>query len=80
MLGKFQVPPLPVEIKGQKEFEVLEILDSRTIRKKLEYLVQWQGYNVSEKTWKPVANLCNIPEMIQEFHRRYPEKPSSKDA
>jgi hypothetical protein len=43
MLGKFQVPPLPVEIKGQKEFEVLEILDSRTIRKKLEYLVQWQG-------------------------------------
>jgi hypothetical protein len=26
---KFQVPPPPIEIEGQEEFEVLEILDSR---------------------------------------------------
>jgi hypothetical protein len=37
--GRFQVPPSPVEIEGQEEFEVLEILDSRIIRRKLEYLV-----------------------------------------
>jgi hypothetical protein len=38
--GKFQVPPPQVEIEGQEEFEVSEILDSRIIQKKLEYLVQ----------------------------------------
>jgi hypothetical protein len=37
--SRFQVPPLPVEIEGQKEFKVLEILDSRIIQRKLEYLV-----------------------------------------
>jgi hypothetical protein len=77
--GRFQVPPLPIEIKRQEEFEVSEILDSRIIQRKLEYLVQWYGYDVSERTWEPVADLRNAPEMIKEFHRRYPEKPSSKD-
>jgi hypothetical protein len=45
-----QVPPPPLEIEGQEEFEVSDILDSRIIRRKLEYLVQWQGYDVSERT------------------------------
>jgi hypothetical protein len=46
----------------------------------LEYLIQWQGYDVSKRTWEPVANFCNALEMIQEFHCHYLEKPSSKDA
>jgi hypothetical protein len=78
--NRFQVSHSPIEIEEQEEFEVSEILDSRIIRRKLGYLVQWQGYDVYERTWKPVANLHNASEMIQEFHRRYPEKPSSKDA
>ena len=48
--GKSQVPPPPIEIEEQKEFEVSEILDSTIIRRKLEYLVQRQGYNVSKRT------------------------------
>jgi hypothetical protein len=76
----FQVPLPPVEIKGQEEFEVLEILDSRIIRRKLEYLIEWQGYNVSERTWEPAANLRHALEMLQEFHHQYPKKSSSKDA
>jgi hypothetical protein len=35
-----QVPPPPIEIERKEEFEVSEILDSRIIRRKLEYLVQ----------------------------------------
>jgi hypothetical protein len=77
--SRSQVPPPPIEIEGQEEFEVSEILDSRIIRRKLEYLVQWQGYDISERTCEPVANLRHAPEIIQEFHRKYPEKPSSKD-
>jgi hypothetical protein len=78
--SKSQVLPPPIEIEGREEFEVLEILDSRIIQRKLEYLIQWQGYDVSERTWEPISNLCDAPEMIQEFHRKYQEKPSSKDA
>ena len=69
ILGRLQAPPPPIEIDGEEEFEVSEILDSRINRKKLEYLVYWQGYKVSERTWEPIANLINAHEMIQEFHR-----------
>jgi hypothetical protein len=37
--GRFQVPPPLVEIEEQEEFEASEILDSRIIRRKLEYFV-----------------------------------------
>jgi hypothetical protein len=47
--GKSQVLPPSIEIEGQEEFEVSKILDSRIIRRKLEYLVQWQGYDVNER-------------------------------
>jgi hypothetical protein len=80
---RFQVPPPPIirlSLKEKKKLVVSEILDLRITRRKLEYLVQWQGYDISKRTWKHVANLSNAPEMIQDFHRRYLEKPSFKDA
>ncbi len=63
----------------EKEFEVSKIIDSRINRRRLEYLVHWQGYEVSEQTWEPVANLTNAPKMIKKFHCQYPTKPSAKD-
>jgi hypothetical protein len=47
---------------------VSEILDSQINRQRLEYLVHWQGYDVSEWTWELAKNLDNSPEMVQEFH------------
>ena len=35
ILGRFQIPPPLIEFEGEKEFEVLEIFDSRINRKKL---------------------------------------------
>ena len=75
-LQTLEVPPPPIEIVGKEEFEVSEILDSRINRKKLEYLVHWQGYKVSERTWENVVNLMNASKMLQEFHRQYLQKPS----
>jgi hypothetical protein len=78
--SRFQVPPFPVEIEEQENFEISKIHDSRIIRRKLEYLIQWQEYDVTKRTKEPAANLRNALEMIQEFHCRYSEKPSSKYA
>lgn len=76
--GRTQVPPPPIEIDGEEEWEVSEILDSRLVRGKLEYLVHWEGYDVSERSWEPVINLQNAPEMVEIFHRQYPDKPKAR--
>jgi hypothetical protein len=40
--GRFQVPPPLIELEKEEEFEVSEILDSRTTKKKLKYLIHWK--------------------------------------
>ena len=54
------------------EYEVEQILDEY----ELLYLVLWKGYPISEATWEPVDNLLNAPDVIHDFHLRYPEKPA----
>ena len=39
-------PPLAIQVDGAEEFEVNSILDSRFRRRKLEYYVNWVGYDV----------------------------------
>jgi hypothetical protein len=73
-----RVPPPPptVEIDDHEEFEVREILDSKFLRRRLYYLVDWAGYSPSDRTWEPAENVANAPDKIAEFHWRYPNKPS----
>jgi hypothetical protein len=73
--GRTQEPPPPVDIEGEEEFEVEEILDSRLFRRHGQYRVHWVGYHVSEATWEPWELLKNAPEKVQEFHDKYPNKP-----
>ncbi|KAH0614164.1 uncharacterized protein H6S33_006050 [Morchella sextelata] len=47
--GQQQLPPPPVEVEGQEEWEVENILDSRDRRGKFEYLVKYAGYD--EASW-----------------------------
>lgn len=71
-------PPLPVEVAGETEYEVAAILDSRIRYRKLQYLVQWSGYDhTAESTsWEPLDNVENSAELIAQFHLQYPSKPS----
>jgi hypothetical protein len=39
ILGRQQEPPTPVEVEGQEEFEIHEVLDSKKTRRKLLYFV-----------------------------------------
>ena len=73
--GRTQEPPPPVTIEGETEYEVNEILDSKILLQRLLYLVDWKGYAPSERSWEPAKHL-HCPKLVQDFHTRYPLKPS----
>src|ERR1700753_576965 len=77
--NRVQPPPLPVEIDGHTEYEVAAILDSRLRRRRLEYLVQWKGFeNTAESTTgDPSDHVNHSPVRIAIFHRLHPSKPRS---
>jgi len=74
--GRRQVPPPPPElVDGEEEYLVEKILNSRMFRRKLQYLVKWEGYGVEHNTWEYSENVDNAPEKVAEFHARNPAAP-----
>jgi len=69
--GQKKIPPKPVIIEGEEEFEVEKILNKRTVRGKEKFLVRWKGYTVEEDTWENKENLENVKELVEEFEREY---------
>ena len=57
--GRIQDPPPPVEFEGELEYTIKQILDSRFSHGRAEYLVDWEGYSVAERTWEPLENVEN---------------------
>jgi len=73
-------PPPPVEIDGEVEFEIAEILDTKLDRRrrcKLIYLVRWAGYEGTdeETSWMTADELSHAQELVHNFHQAYPDKP-----
>ncbi|KAH7416320.1 hypothetical protein KP509_14G085900 [Ceratopteris richardii] len=58
---QFPSPSPPIEIDDHEEFEVEHVLDSRTSRGRLEYLIHWKGYAISDRNWEPTENLERAP-------------------
>ncbi|MBW0586590.1 hypothetical protein O181_126305 [Austropuccinia psidii MF-1] len=82
--NRHQEPPLQIIIEEEEEWEVSQILNSKLKRGKLWYLVEWKGFSQDPErsTWEPAKNLKNCPELVEDFHSLYPDKPgpnSSKD-
>lgn len=79
--GRVVPPPPPDEIEGEEQYTVSAILDSRRYHKKLQYLVQWMGYeNTAESsTWEPAENVADSEELVTAFHQAYPKKPRPPD-
>ncbi|KAF7358286.1 hypothetical protein MVEN_00877900 [Mycena venus] len=78
--GQEKPPPAVVEIiDGDEHFEVKQIVDSkidRRYRTKLQYLVKWPGYENTDEQFSWVsADDIDAPDHIENFHRRYPNKP-----
>ena len=75
-----QPPPPPVEVEGELEYEISEILNSKIDNHrccKLLYYVCWAGYEGTdeETSWLPATELEHAQELVADFHTRYPGKP-----
>jgi transposase InsO family protein len=49
--------PPPINVAGEPEYFVAEILMERQLRNKKQYLVNWLGYPLSEATWEPYSTV-----------------------
>lgn len=76
--GRKQQPPPPIMTsRGDLEWEVRTILDSRLAgrARRLQYLVAWQGYGPEHNCWEPASNLKNAPDIVKWFHSHHPSAP-----
>jgi len=65
--GQIIPPPPPVEVEGEDEWQVQEVLDSKFVRNRLRYLVKWDGY---DETTREPAEFINELRAVDEFHEQ----------
>jgi Chromo (CHRromatin Organisation MOdifier) domain len=68
--GRIAPPPPPTVVDTELEYEVETILDKRTFRRQVQYLVKWAGYPAHDASWEPTANLSNSMDLITDFERQ----------
>jgi hypothetical protein len=73
--GQVPPPPEPVTVKGEEEYEVDHIRDSKLFGRTLKYLVRWTGYGEGEDTWEPAKNLEHAQDKVLEFYSKNPGAP-----
>ena len=62
-------PPPPIEMGGNKEYELKEIVNSRHRYKKLQYRAKWKGYTAEHDwEWYPAKNFNNADLTVHQFH------------
>jgi hypothetical protein len=63
--GQANEPPPPIVVTTEEEWEVQKVLASRVVRKRLQYRVQWTGYD-EDLTWYPASNFKYSPKKLKE--------------
>lgn len=69
--------PPPIIVDNETEYEVEAVIDSDwadATKTEILFKVKWTGY--PDPTWEPPSSLTHCPQMLEVFHRRYPNKPS----
>ena len=70
--GQVMMPPPPVEVDGDHEYQVERVEDSRMYRNQLQYLVRWIVYD--QMTWEPAKDVDGL-QALHVFHKEYPWRP-----
>jgi hypothetical protein len=67
------LPPLREETSSTQEYEILQIVDERRIKKRgkyvMEYKCDWKGYGITDE-WIPLRNLRNAQELLLDWKKR----------
>ena len=59
------------------EFGVKEILAHRMLRKKLQYLVRWEGCSYLQSTWEDAASLAKAPKVVKTYKAKTKQRDMS---
>jgi len=69
--SQIKEPPPPIQIEGEDEYELDQIIDSRLHYNKFQYRAKWKGHSPEhDKVWYPAENCNNAEHTVQRFHRR----------
>jgi hypothetical protein len=66
--------PGPLEIEGEEEYEVEEIVDSERRPDEWYYRIKWKGYGPESNTWEPKSNLEHSEDILRKYHQKLLKK------
>jgi hypothetical protein len=74
MPGQHNDPPDPIQVGGETEWEVGDILAIRKHHGKPQYRIKWLGYD-DDPDWYPASDVKYAPHKVQDFHLANPTRP-----
>jgi hypothetical protein len=66
--------PGPLEVEGEEEYEVEEIVDSERRPDGWYYRIKWKGYGPESNTWEPKTNLEHAEDILKKYHQKLLKK------
>ena len=79
ILGRSKEEPPPIVLEdGDIQYKVESLLDSKYSRRRLYYLVRWEGSSIDKDSWVPAKDISE--DLKDDFHRHYPSHPGGPEA